>query len=81
MTIRCEKCKRNLYQGQCVNPKCPSFSADAAIDWVEDELLPDMCLDFEGFAARQVSDEAPSAALVDHPASSAHQTPVDGADR
>lgn len=36
---KCQKCKSNLYQCQCVNPKCSNFSADAALDWVEDELM------------------------------------------
>lgn len=59
MVVKCHKCEQSLYQDQCVNLKCSRFSADAALDWVEEELLPDMCLDFEGFEARQNESNKP----------------------
>lgn len=94
MNTGCIKCGSKFYQNQCVNPACPNFSSDAAFDYIEDELLPDMCLDFEGFAARQSTDKtplnyiptiandgAPVAAAGDRSAAPGHQTPVDGASR
>lgn len=57
MTIRCEKCGSTLYVEKCLNTKCSAFSLNAALDYVEDELLPDMCLDFEGFSVRQSADK------------------------